>query len=172
MALTAVYIWNNCREILHPRKISPKYLRIIDFARARDMGCSAIFQHQNIHWATIISCLQPDRDVVIDGWLVCSVISLRTLRGSNNLSDHYLAAWKIPVNTHKIGLTSKSYDHQLSRTRIWTVNFRISVRNTDPSTIIYAEAIGFRKKSKWVIVVAVTMTIAVPLWRGCRLFTS
>ncbi|XP_054089770.1 LINE-1 retrotransposable element ORF2 protein isoform X1 [Zeugodacus cucurbitae] len=61
--------------------------------------CSTRFQHKKIHQATWLS---PDRNtrnqidhVVIDGRHVCCVLDVRTLRGPNIDSDHYLVAAKI-----------------------------------------------------------------------------
>ncbi|XP_054085589.1 craniofacial development protein 2-like [Zeugodacus cucurbitae] len=79
---------------------SPNGLRLIDFAGARNMViCSTRFQHKKIHQATWLS---PDRitrnqidHVVIDGRHVSSVFDVRTLRGPNIDSDHYLVAAKI-----------------------------------------------------------------------------
>ncbi|XP_054082831.1 craniofacial development protein 2 isoform X1 [Zeugodacus cucurbitae] len=79
---------------------SPNGLRLIDFAGARNMVvCSTRFQHKKIHQATWLS---PDRNtrnqidhVVIDGRHVSCVLDVRTLRGPNIDSDHYLVAAKI-----------------------------------------------------------------------------
>ncbi|XP_054089054.1 craniofacial development protein 2-like [Zeugodacus cucurbitae] len=82
---------------------SPNGLRLIDFAGV---------QHKKIHQATWLS---PDRiiriqidHVVIDGH-VSSVFDVRTLRGPNIDSDHYLVAAKI--RNHKEGSTSRSCNH-------------------------------------------------------------
>ncbi|XP_054082672.1 uncharacterized protein LOC105219245 isoform X1 [Zeugodacus cucurbitae] len=75
---------------------SPNGLRLIDFAGTRNM---TRFQYKKIHQATWLS---PDRitrnqidHVVIDGRHVSSVFDVRTLRGPNIDSDHYLVAAKI-----------------------------------------------------------------------------
>ena len=74
--------------------------RLIDFAGARNMVvCSTRFQHKKIHQATWLS---PDRKtrnqidhVVIDGRHASSVLDVRTIRGPNIDSDHYLVAAKL-----------------------------------------------------------------------------
>ncbi|XP_054086336.1 craniofacial development protein 2 isoform X1 [Zeugodacus cucurbitae] len=79
---------------------SPNGLRLIDFAGVRNMVvCCTRFQHKKIHQATWLS---PDRNtrnqidhVVIDGRHVSCVLDVRTLRGPNIDSDHYLVAAKI-----------------------------------------------------------------------------
>ncbi|XP_054091892.1 craniofacial development protein 2-like [Zeugodacus cucurbitae] len=100
---------------------SPNGLRLIDFAGARNMVvCSTGFQHKKIHQATWLS---PDRNtrnqidhVVIDGRHVSCVLDVRTLRGPNIDSDHYLVAAKIRTRLcvekrtlHTIE-TNKKYD--------------------------------------------------------------
>ena len=75
-------------------------MRLIDFAAARNMVvCSTKFQHLDIHKATWLS---PDRStsnqidhIVIDGRHVSSVLDVRTFRGPNIDSDHYLVAAKV-----------------------------------------------------------------------------
>ncbi|XP_067619871.1 craniofacial development protein 2-like [Eurosta solidaginis] len=79
---------------------SPNGLRLIDFAGARNMVISSTrFMHKKIHQATWLS---PDRNtrnqidhVVIDGRHASSVLDVRTIRGPNIDSDHYLVAAKI-----------------------------------------------------------------------------
>ncbi|XP_067616258.1 craniofacial development protein 2-like [Eurosta solidaginis] len=79
---------------------SPNGLRLIDFVGDRNMVISSTrFIHKKIHKATWLS---PDRNtrnqidnVVIDGRHASSVLDVRTIRGPNIDSDHYLVATKI-----------------------------------------------------------------------------
>ncbi|XP_050742432.1 craniofacial development protein 2-like [Drosophila biarmipes] len=75
-------------------------LRLIDFAAARNMVVSSTrFRHFDIHKATWLSPDQKTRNqtdhVVIDGRHASSVMDVRTFRGVNIDSDHYLVAAKI-----------------------------------------------------------------------------
>ncbi|XP_051858036.1 uncharacterized protein LOC127565056 [Drosophila albomicans] len=74
--------------------------RLIDFAAARNMVVSSTrFRHLDIHKATWLSPDQKTRNqmdhVVIDGRHASSVMDVRTFRGVNIDSDHYLVAAKI-----------------------------------------------------------------------------
>ncbi|XP_060665604.1 craniofacial development protein 2-like [Drosophila nasuta] len=74
--------------------------RLIDFATARNMVVSSTrFRHLDIHKATWLSPDQKTRNqidhVVIDGRHASSVMDVRTFRGVNIDSDHYLVAAKI-----------------------------------------------------------------------------
>ncbi|XP_060665754.1 uncharacterized protein LOC132798055 [Drosophila nasuta] len=76
--------------------------RLIDFAAARNMVVSSTrFRHLDIHKATWLSPDQKTRNqidhVVIDGRHASSVMNVRTFRGVNIDSDHYLVAAKIPI---------------------------------------------------------------------------
>ena len=79
---------------------SPNGVRLIDFAEARKIVvCSINLQHVDIHKATWMS---PDRStryqiyhVVIDGRHVSNVLDVRTFRGPNMNSDHFLVAAKV-----------------------------------------------------------------------------
>ena len=75
-------------------------MRLIDFAAARNMVVSSTrFQHLDIHKATWLSPDQKTRNqidhVVIDGRHASSVLDVRTIRGANIDSDHYLVAAKV-----------------------------------------------------------------------------
>jgi len=75
-------------------------LRLIDFAAAHNMVVSSTrFQHDNIHKATWQS---PDQStfnqidhIVIDGRHASSILDVRSFRGPNIDSDHYLVAAKV-----------------------------------------------------------------------------
>lgn len=75
-------------------------LRLIDYAAAHNMVVSSTrFRHLNIHQA---SWLSPDRltrnqidHVVIDARHASSILDVRTFRGPNIDSDHYLVAAKV-----------------------------------------------------------------------------
>ncbi|XP_062135135.1 uncharacterized protein LOC133844877 [Drosophila sulfurigaster albostrigata] len=74
--------------------------RLIDFSAARNMVVSSTrFRHLDIHKATWLSPDQKTRNqidhVVIDGRHASSVMDVRTFRGVNIDSDHYLVAAKI-----------------------------------------------------------------------------
>ncbi|XP_067625202.1 craniofacial development protein 2-like [Eurosta solidaginis] len=78
----------------------PNGLRLIDFADVRNMVISSTrFMHKKIHQATWLSPDPNTRNqidhVVIDGGHVSSVLDVRTIRGPNIDSDHYLVAAKI-----------------------------------------------------------------------------
>ena len=75
-------------------------LRLIDFVAARNMVVSSTrFQHLDIHKATWLSPDQKTRNqidhVAIDGRHASSVLDVRTFRGVNIDSDHFLVAAKI-----------------------------------------------------------------------------
>ena len=75
-------------------------MRLIDFAAANNMVVSSTrFPHLDIHKATWLSPDQRTRNqidhVVIDGRHASSVLDVRTIRGANIDSDHFLVAAKV-----------------------------------------------------------------------------
>lgn len=75
-------------------------MRLIDFAVARNMVVSSTrFKHRSIHKATWLSPDQKTRNqidhVLIDGRHSSSVMDVRTIRGANIDSDHFLVAAKL-----------------------------------------------------------------------------
>ena len=99
--------------------ILPNGVRLIDFAAARNMVvCSTRFQHLDIHKAT---CLSPDRSnrkqidhVVIDRRYAPKMLDVRTFRGANMDSDHFLAAAKVRM---RISTLRKVLDVQKLRSQ-------------------------------------------------------
>ena len=97
---------------------SPNGLRLIDFAAARNMVvCSTRFQHLDIHKATWLS---PDRSirnqidhVVIDGRHASNVLDVRTFRGPNMDSDHYLVAAKVRLRISASRIARSSAQRKL-----------------------------------------------------------
>ena len=86
-------------------------LRLIDFVAARNMViASTIFKHLNIHKTTWMSPDQRTRNqidyTVIDGRHCSSVLDVRTFRGVNIESDHYIVADKIRMRL-KVGPTTQ-----------------------------------------------------------------
>ena len=79
---------------------SPNGVRLIKFVAARNMVvCSTRFQHLDIHKATWLSPNRSTRNqidhVVIDGRYASSVLDMRTFRGPNVDSDHFLVEAKV-----------------------------------------------------------------------------
>lgn len=75
-------------------------MRLTDFAAAKNMVVSSTkFRHLDIHKATWLSPDQKTRNqidhVVIDGRHSSSVLDVRSIRGANIDSDHYLVAAKV-----------------------------------------------------------------------------
>ncbi|XP_073836854.1 uncharacterized protein [Musca autumnalis] len=75
-------------------------MRLIDFAAAKNMVVSSTrFNHLDIHKGTWLSPDQKTRNqidhVVIDGRHSSSVLDVRSFRGANIDSDHYLVAAKV-----------------------------------------------------------------------------
>ena len=75
---------------------SPNGVRLIDFAAARNMVvCSTRIQHRNIHQTTWLSPDRSTRNQIDDGRHVSNVLNVRTFRGPNMDSDHFLVAAKV-----------------------------------------------------------------------------
>ena len=94
-------------------------MRLIDFAAARNMVVSSTrFKHRDIHKATWLSPDQSTRNqidhVVIDGRHVSSVLDVRSVRGANIDSDHYLVVAKFRTRICRAnnarGSTLRKYD--------------------------------------------------------------
>lgn len=87
--------------------------RLIDFAVARNMVISSTrFQHLDIHKATWLS---PDQNtanqidhVLIDGRHSSSILDVRTIRGANMDSDHYLVAAKVRTRITSVKKSTSS----------------------------------------------------------------
>lgn len=74
--------------------------RLINFAMARDMVVSSTtFPHKNIHKQTWVSLDGRTRNqidhVVVDGRFKRCIMDVRSMRGSSEISDHFMVKTKV-----------------------------------------------------------------------------
>jgi len=156
-------------------KTSDNGFRLVSFAAAQNMVISSTrFQHLDIHKATWQSPDQNTRNqidhVVIDGRHASSILDVRTLRGANIDSDHYLVAAKVRTrlctSNHMRKPTQRRLDVQKLRSQQTAESFstRLSelLRDTPPATDINTqwqriahclhtaagEKVGYRRQQK------------------------
>ena len=107
-------------------KTSDNGFRLISFAAAQNMVISSTrFQHLDIHKATWQSPDQRTRNqidhIVIDGRHASSILDVRTLRGANMDSDHFLVAAKVRMrlcaNKSVRNLAQRKFDVQKLQTQ-------------------------------------------------------